>query len=391
MRTIYIALAEIRIYFQDRGDLAFSLLLPIAIFALMYGAFGGQSTFSGTARIVNQDGGKYATKLINDIEKADGLDVELLSAAEATEKLKNSDLQMVVFIPADFSEKLAAGKPAELVFKQRGNGGQENQIIAGLIRGEAEQMNGDFQVLSQVKKNLKGQGFAKTHIKKVTERFIAREHKSPLIGIKEESLGGTPNPVKAFLPGIITMFVLFAVTLNARSIVEERKRGTLERLLTTKLSVGQLFTGKWLAGVSRGFSQTLILLALSYAVFRSFTPSTFLGAAIVCLLFVAAASSISLIIAGVSRTEDQTIWMATLFTIATAMFGGTFFEVPKGSSFESLSRLSINTYVNDSLKTIMGSQGSLFDVWQNLAVLAGVAIVALILSRLAFKALPGGK
>ena len=36
----FIALKEIRDFFQDKGDLAFSLVLPIVIFGLMYGAFG---------------------------------------------------------------------------------------------------------------------------------------------------------------------------------------------------------------------------------------------------------------------------------------------------------------------------------------------------------------
>jgi len=48
-RALLIALGEVRAFLQDRADLAFGLLLPIAIFALMYGAFGTTSQFQGTA------------------------------------------------------------------------------------------------------------------------------------------------------------------------------------------------------------------------------------------------------------------------------------------------------------------------------------------------------
>ena len=41
--ALAIALREIKSYLQDRGDLAFSLLLPVVTFALIYGAFGGQN------------------------------------------------------------------------------------------------------------------------------------------------------------------------------------------------------------------------------------------------------------------------------------------------------------------------------------------------------------
>ena len=75
----------------------------------------------------------------------------------------------------------------------------------------------------------------------------------------------------------MTMFVLFAVNLTAQALVDERRKGTLERLLATRLKPGELFTGKFLAYMARGFVQTLILLLLAYAVFRIFTPVYFPG------------------------------------------------------------------------------------------------------------------
>ncbi len=187
------------------------------------------------------------------------------------------------------------------------------------------------------------------------------------------------------------MFVLFSVTLNASAIVEERRRGTLERLLTTQLSVGELFTGKFLAGMLRGLLQTLILLILSYIVFQLFTPWSFIQLIVIALLFTAAASAIGLVIASFARTPDQTVWMAVFFTMGTSMLGGTFFEVPKDSALSVLSKASINTYVNQALKTIIVKGGSLADVGAQLAILAGVAVVGLVLSRFLFKALPGGR
>lgn len=151
MRALVIALHEVRAYLQDKGELSFSLLLPIALFVLMYGAFGGQSMFHGTAHIVNDDaGGKYSTILLERLNELDSLDVELLPAEEANAKLERSDLLLVCYIPEDFSQKLASGEPAELIFRQRGNGGEEGQIVAGLIGGVVEEMNGEFRAHEQV-------------------------------------------------------------------------------------------------------------------------------------------------------------------------------------------------------------------------------------------------
>lgn len=391
MKSIQVALHEIRIYLQDKGDLAFSLLLPIALFALMYGAFGGSLKFHSTAYIVNQDGGKtYSKEFIRRVEKLESLDVELVSNSDANSKLERSDVQMVVYVPKGFSSTLASGKQACLLFKQRGNGSEENQIVASLVRGVAAEMDQEFQVRNQVKANVADKHISRNHIKTVVKSYLSREQENPSVQIKEKSIGTQPDPVKQFLPGIVTMFVLFAITLNARALVDERRRGTLERLLTTRLSISELFAGKFLAGMSRGFLQTLILLTLSYLVFQLFTPLSFLQTLIVALIFSAAASAIGMVIASIAQSPDQTTWMAVFFTMATAMLGGTFFEVPKNSILATLSKASINTYVNQALKTTMVKGGSLADAGLQLGILAGVAVVALVLSRILFKVLSGG-
>jgi ABC-2 type transport system permease protein len=204
-------------------------------------------------------------------------------------------------------------------------------------------------------------------------------------------LGTRPDPVREFLPGIMTMFVLFAITLSARAIVEERKKGTLERLMTTRLSISQLFAGKFLAGIARGFVQTLILLILSYIVFRIFTPLSFLESLVIALVFAAAASALGLIIASLVRTEDAATWVAVFFTMVMVMLGGTFFTIAPGSIWDTISKVSINTYANTAFKELIVRGGSLADVWLELVVMAGVAIVGLALSRALFKVMPGGR
>jgi len=391
-RSLIVALREVRTYLQDKADLAFSLLLPIAIFALMYGAFGGQLMFHGTAHVVNEDqGGTYSTVFLGQLDELESLDVELLSPEDADSKLERSDLLMVLYIPEDFSDKLASGEPTQLVFKQRGNGGDEGQIVASLVRGVAEEMNQEFQVYSQVSATLAVWDIPQDQIEITTQQFLDQEREQPIVEVREETVGSSPDPVNQFLPGIVTMFVLFAITLSARAIVEERKLGTLERLLTTRLSVGQLFVGKFLASVSRGFVQTLILLVLAYIVFQLFTPLSFIECLVIALIFAAAASALGLVIASIARTEDGASWIAVFFTMVMVMLGGTFFEVAEGSALYTISRFSINTYANGAFNTIIAQGGSLADLGLELGVLAGVAVAGLVISRILFRVMPGGR
>jgi ABC-type Na+ efflux pump permease subunit len=391
-RALIITLREVKTYLQDKGDLAFSLLLPIATFALIYGAFGGQGLFHGTAYVVNEDSnGVYAKQLVENVEAEESLDVELLSLADAEGKLERSDINMVFLIPADFSDKLRTGQPVELTFMQRGNGGQEGQIVASIIRGITGQLNQDFQVRGQVEQALIGKDVSPQKITVTTWQFLERERKYPLVGVQEVAVGNKPNTVNEFLPGIMTMYVLFAISISAAAIVEERRIGTLERLLTTRLTTGELFFGKFLASVSRGFVQTLILLTLSYAVFQIFTPLSFLECVLISFVFAMAGSAIGLVIASVARTQDAATWIGVFVTMTMTMLGGTFFTISKGTVIYTLSKISVNGYANDALKKIISEGGTITDVWLEVVIMAGVAVIGLVLSRLLFKAIPQGK
>ncbi|OGO30350.1 MAG: hypothetical protein A2Z29_09835 [Chloroflexi bacterium RBG_16_56_11] len=390
-RALYITLNEVRLYLQDKGDLAFSLLLPIVTFALIYGAFGGRTLFEATARVVDEDGGAYATALVQRLDAADGISIETLTSSQAEDKLDRSDVLLVLYIPAGFSESLLSGGKSQLVFKQRGNGGQEGQILASIVRGVAEDMNQEFQVRADVAQNVEGKGVPEERIGVAVEKYLEEERQQPFVGVAEELVGGSADVINQYLPGIVTMYVLFALSLSARVIVEERRKGTLERLLTTRLSTGELFFGKFLAAVARGFVQTLILLGLSYAVFQMFTPLTFLESLLIILIFTAACSALGLIVASIARSEDAANWIGVVFTMFMVMLGGTFFQVTEDSILHTMGRVSINTYANDALRKVIAEGASLGDITIPLVVLGGVAVVGLIISRLVFRAVPGGK
>ncbi|MBI2830228.1 MAG: ABC transporter permease [Chloroflexi bacterium] len=390
-RALLVALREVRAYLQDKGDLAFSLLLPIAIFALMYGAFGGRSQFHGMAHVVNEDNGTYSSTFLTRLDNFSNMDIDRLSTAEAQKRLERSDLLMVIYIPSDFSAKLASEQPTQLLFRQRGNGGQEGQIVAGIARSVAEEMSRELQVYRQVSGTLQVKNIPPDMVKTTVQKFIDREHEYPLVGVEETLVGNSPDPVKQFFPGIVTMFVLFAISLSARTIVEERKRGTLERLLTTRLSVAELFAGKFLSSLLRGFIQTSILLVLAYLVFQVFTPLTFLEALVMALLFSAAASAVGLLIGSLAHTEDQATWIAVFFTMAMVMLSGTFVAVREGTFLYTLTKFSMNTYANTAFRTLITGGGTLVDLPLEIGVMAGIIAVGLPLSRLLFKAVPGSK
>jgi hypothetical protein len=72
------------------------------------------------------------------------------------------------------------------------------------------------------------------------------------------------------------------------------------------------------------------------------------------------------------------------------MLGGTFFTITKGTVLYSFSKISVNTYANDAFKTLING-GSITTLGVDIAVMAGITVVVLIISRLLFTAVPQGK
>ena len=72
----YLAYIEVKRYFRDPGALGLSLALPIALLALMLGAFGGEPSFNGTASVVDLDKSPGSARLIELIAAVPGVDVE---------------------------------------------------------------------------------------------------------------------------------------------------------------------------------------------------------------------------------------------------------------------------------------------------------------------------
>ena len=392
MRPILIALLELRRYVRDRGQLAFSLLLPVALVAVMVGAFGGEARFRGTATVVDLDRSARSRELLDRIDAVDGLKLELVDEAKADRWLEGSARLMVMVIPSGFGAKLddPAVVPA-VEFRMRGNGGQAEQVVASIVRGLVTEMASEAGVRHRVLNAMEGSGAPVEAIEEAVTLALQNETARPVITVATEDTGGSEDPINLFLPGIITMITMFAVTMNAGTMVEERDLGTLERVLTTRLSVGGLFVGKFLANLARGCLQILILVTLGWVVFRSFGPAAYGEALVVSGLLVACAGAVGVLIAGVARTPDQATWAGITITMMMAVFGGSFFQLPESGVFKTISYFTINRYGNLPLQGRMGQEEHLGSYVIELGVLAGIAIAVLLIARPLFSALRTGR
>ncbi len=390
-RVVHVALLELKRYVTDKAALAIGIALPLALFALMYAVFSGEG-FEGTVNIVDLDGGPMARELVARLEAVDGLDLKFYTEAEAERALDRSRLVFVAVIPAGFSEALAAGRPAMLTFKQRGSGGDEGRIVMSIMRAAAAEVGAGHQVRAAVRQAVSGAGVTERQVEEAVDGALAQAGGAPSIGYESRVVGGSGEFLDRLLPGVLVMFLLFAVTLNAEAMVAERELGTLERLLTTKLGMNELFAGKFLAGIFRAGLQALVLLSLAFAVLTLAPFGSYVAALGTAMLLAAAVSAVGLVIGGFAKTRNQATWAAVLITMFMTVFGGTFFNVGESGPMAVISNFTLNKHAVDLLMAaIYSGPGALAEQGVAMTVLGGTCIGALAAARLVFRAVEQGR
>ena len=379
LRPVLIASIELKRYFSDKAEMAFSIALPIVMFALMYGAFGGEPSVSITAHVVNLDDGPVSGELLQRLEAVEGVTVELHDSAEADSALDRSAILTAFVIPAGFSSDLRDGRPARIAMKRRGHGGDEGQIAAAIVSGVAQDIAGGLAVRNMALSVLGDSSDARR-----IDEAVSSLDGDPAVVVEERAGEESADPTVGIVAGVLTMFMMFAVSLNAQSLVVERTNGTLERLMTSRLSVNQLFAGKFLASSLRGAVQAFVLLLLGFAVMRIAGPGELVQALAYAVLFGAAVSAIGLVIAGLARTRDQAIWSAVFFTMLMTTFSGTFVPFESGP-MEVISRFTLNRHAFEALRDILAGSGGLAEQGLGLAILGGVVVLGLGAARAVFR------
>jgi ABC-2 type transport system permease protein len=171
------------------------------------------------------------------------------------------------------------------------------------------------------------------------------------------------------------VFVFFSAQFGLISLHQERRAGTLARLLAAPLRWWSIVIGKAIV------SMVMALLSLGVIVVGT---SLLLGAqwgdpaAVASLMLAAAtaATGIALLAVAFTRTEEQAGSAVAVVTMALAVIGGSFFPANQGPELMSqLSVLTPHAWFLDGVNDI-ASGGDVVSVSGRAAVLLAIGLVA---------------
>jgi ABC-2 type transport system permease protein len=373
-KLLNIALKDLKVMFRDPSALVWMLVMPIALTLVMAFAFG-RLTGGGQAAglsdipviIVELDGGQMSEPIVQAFqsqELADLIDVTTSQDESAARQAVEADkVAAAIIIPAGFTEKiippgLQQGDFSALLQREQGvvevYASPERSISASIVRS----------IVNAVLNRMTTAGAAaQTSITQLIVSGIVSPQEMQRIGNEigmragEQASQGASMKLNALFagasdnsggfdwmaymaPSMAVLYLMFTVSLGARSVLAERQWGTLQRLLTSPTSPAQVLGGKISGIFLTGLAQMVILILFSALAFgvRWGAPVALIGL-IVATVF--AATGWGALIAAYSKSPGQAMSIGSMMALVFAGLAGNF--VPRQNYPQFLQQISLVT------------------------------------------------
>jgi ABC-2 type transport system permease protein len=387
-----------------------SFIVPIVFFSIFAGIFGAQKskTPKTTVVIADLDRSDSSRRLIEALKRESALDVVLTPKKSATPFdtqsaeafVRAGDAPVALVIPKGFgTTKIQfGGNNNGPVFRLLADSADPiaDQVVGGLLQknmmmsmpemmmdagvSEVDRWSGGLtaQQKAAIDQNMKS-------YRTFSAKPAATKPADSLIKIeKTDVIGQNKSNVVAALyaAGIGVMFLLFTASNAGGALLEESESGTLDRILTTRLTLTKLLLGKLVYLWTLGFTQICVMFIWGALVFRLQLVEHIAGFLIMALSTSLATSAFGLLLASICRSRAQLGAISTLVVLSFSAIGGSMFPrflMPAGLQKAGL--VLFNSWALDGFTNVFWRELPLSSLALPAAVLIGWAIVFFIASR----------
>lgn len=192
------------------------------------------------------------------------------------------------------------------------------------------------------------------------------------------------NSVAVMMLGVFPMLLMFIVA--SVTMQRERKSGTLERLMTTRLSTLQLLVSYGIAFSLFALVQALVLVSIAYFLLGVTTAAPIGWIFLVAPLAGIVGGSFGLLASAFAENEFQAVQFMPVFFGPQFFLGGVL--VPRSemnSVLHFVSNLLPLSYVVDTLRDLLVRADLTGDFWKDMGVVVLFALGALVAAARALR------
>ena len=405
---------------RDRGALILSFIVPIAFFSIFAGIFGSRK--GGTdpiqVAVVDEDRTTVSRQFVEALQAEGGLRVQtgpetpkgsVYDAATAEAAVRAGDLPVAVIVPAGFGENPigfeADSSVARLRILNDSSDPIAAQVVYGLIQKSAMLSMPDAMAREGTKIVDRTSGGLTAAQRARIDSSLAglrayseerRKSKAPLEAKAGGLSGGLnaadirdvvgenkKNPLVAFYAaGIGVMFLLFSASAAGGSMLDEAESGTLDRILSSRVTMSQLLLGKLGYAALLGFLQLTVMFLWGAFAFQVELFRHLGGFLIMAVVTSLASAGLGLALAASCKTRAQLSSLTTLVVLVMSALGGSMvprFIMP--AFLQKVGFLTFNAWAIDGFTKVFWREEPLSHLWPQVLVLLGAAAVLFAIAR----------
>jgi len=194
--------------------------------------------------------------------------------------------------------------------------------------------------------------------------------------------------VYMFVPGTMAMILmLISALMTSISITREKEMGTMEVLLVSPLKPVQIILGKVTPYIGLAFINAIIILILSYFVFKLPVNGSIVLLLLETILYITLALSLGIFISTVAKNQQMAMFISMLaLLLPTILLSGFIFPIenmPKILQWFSV--IMPPRWFIVILKNIMLKGTGILFVWKETIILIGLTVLFIGLSIKRFK------
>jgi ABC-2 type transport system permease protein len=376
--ALLIAVKDLRQRFRDRSALIFAIVAPLGLALIFSRLIGPNAAFHATWIVVDLDGGPLATVLsdevIGSVAQAGFADVTTMPTEDAARAaVEAGDADSAFVIPQGFTMAIESGRPTTLEIV--------GSRTSGLATDVAKAVAARF-----------GQGVIGTQLAVATVQSLAGPSLSPEDQARiAQAAAAAPPPVRVvevtaelrtldlasfFSASMAILFLFFSAQTGLLSVYEERRIGTLRRILAAPVGPGTIVVGKLLGAFAMSVvAMVTLVIATTLLIGADWGPPE--GVIALLLAAIVAALGISALVISFARSQDTAGAATAAVGITLAIIGGTFAPSAQApEAFATLSLLTPHGWFLRGLGDLHGAGGGLATAAPAVIVLLGMGLVA---------------
>ena len=387
-RALVIASKDLMRSVRDRSAIVTAVVAPLALAFILSTVLGGAdgSSLNVTFAVVDQDGGHVSAVLVDDILPSledEGVDlVETESVDDARRMAEEGEVEAAFILPEGFTEAVQSSEAAEITILTDPESEIGTQVAKSVAESYASELNAVRLSIGTVVAGSEGPPDP-AEIQELQAEASSMQMPARLV---ESSAGSRQFDSNTFFAaGIGVFFLFFTAQLGAVSLLQERKEGTLARLLAAPVSRGAIVGAKALYGFVIGVVSMAILIVASIFLMGASWGDP-LAVAVVVVAAVFAAMGLQSLVATLASTDEQAAGYGAIVGVTLGLLGGTFFPIAQAPGLmANLSLISPHRWILRALGELSGGAGTLGDVLPAVGALvvfgATTGAIALVRSR----------